>query len=621
MFNEYPYTNLTDVNLDFILKHIKELETNLQDFVKLNTIKYADPIIWNITKQYETNTIVIEGNTGTAYLSVQPVPAGVALTNTDYWTVVFTLNLTTSNQNITFRDDGTNVVATFASDTGDWILWNFYLYRVTQSISINTAYVEGFNIERYTVELFIKDYINTLSGIIGDLDDLTTSDKSSIVEAINSLLPDLNGKIGDLADLHTSDKDSAVDAINEVYDNIGDITDLHTSDKDSAVDAINEVYDILTTDFWHDVKVEFGAVGDGVTDDTDAIETAIQYMQDNRCGLYFPEGDYRLTRTLTLDPNSTNDWWVMRGAHKQRTILRADLSNDYTCLFDLTTNNTFRDAIISDFTFINANLNSSHNVIKLYRMVNGLIHDVIFRRFVTSIDAQFSWDMKVYNCDFREHSTASNNPFIMLSNQCNSWVIDNCQFNLYAGAVGSCISIARPLSVIDIHDCSFAYGNGIALSNPESSAALSVINISNCYFEFMDGYCIRSTATGQNRIKNVTIDNCYFNAKEVNPPSYAVDCRDINGFTLSNNYAVRYADAMLTSSNDRPTDYNIIGNTCDSIPVTKLPLHEEKETVVAAPSSGYHHVNEIYWSVYPTAGAIGWICTASGTPGTWVAFG
>ena len=33
------------------------------DFVNLNTIKYADPIQWNITKQYETNTVVIDGNT------------------------------------------------------------------------------------------------------------------------------------------------------------------------------------------------------------------------------------------------------------------------------------------------------------------------------------------------------------------------------------------------------------------------------------------------------------------------------------------------------------------------------------------------------------------------------
>ena len=315
MFNEYPYVNLQDVNLDWILKHIKELEINLQDFVKLNTIKYADPIIWNITSQYETNTVVIDGNTGTAYISVQPVPKGVALTNDDYWTVIFTLNLTTSNQNITLRDDGTNVVATFASNTGDWILWNFYLYRVTQPISVNTAYVEGFNIERFTVELFIKDYINTLAGMIGDLDDLNTTDKDSLVDAINEVLGnlgDLNnlnttdkdslvdainevlGNLGDLNNLNTTDKDSLVDATNEVLGNLGDLNDLNTTDKDSLVDATNEVLNNLNYRYYVTPEM-FGAVGDGLTDDTAAIQNAI----DSNKPVMFSEKTYLVTASGT----------------------------------------------------------------------------------------------------------------------------------------------------------------------------------------------------------------------------------------------------------------------------------------------------------------------------------
>lgn len=61
------------------------------NFTAINSIKYADPFQWDITHQYEVNTLVIDPLTGTAYLSVQPVPSGVQLTNTDYWTPVFTL--------------------------------------------------------------------------------------------------------------------------------------------------------------------------------------------------------------------------------------------------------------------------------------------------------------------------------------------------------------------------------------------------------------------------------------------------------------------------------------------------------------------------------------------------
>lgn len=185
LFDKFPYTNFHELNLDWILKMLSELSNKLENFIALNTIKYADPIQWNITTQYEANTVVIDGNTGTAYISTKPVPSGVALTNTDYWTVIFTLDILSANQNITLRNDGANIISTFASNTGDWLLWNSTLYKVIQNIVVSEAYVPGYNITIYTVEDFIHEYINRINDIIGDLDNLVTSDKSSVVGAIN----------------------------------------------------------------------------------------------------------------------------------------------------------------------------------------------------------------------------------------------------------------------------------------------------------------------------------------------------------------------------------------------------------------------------------------------------
>lgn len=89
--HEAPYTNFHDLNLDWIIKALTEIDRRLANFVSLNTIKYADPIKWDITSQYAQNTLVLDPQDGTAYLSVQPVPQGVQITNTDYWTPVFTL--------------------------------------------------------------------------------------------------------------------------------------------------------------------------------------------------------------------------------------------------------------------------------------------------------------------------------------------------------------------------------------------------------------------------------------------------------------------------------------------------------------------------------------------------
>ena len=89
MFSEYPYINKDDINLDYVLKKIKTIIETTETFVNTNTIKYADPIEWDITSQYEANTVVIDPQTGNAYISTRAVPGGVAINNVDYWTPIF----------------------------------------------------------------------------------------------------------------------------------------------------------------------------------------------------------------------------------------------------------------------------------------------------------------------------------------------------------------------------------------------------------------------------------------------------------------------------------------------------------------------------------------------------
>ena len=275
LYDHWPYTNFHELNLSWLLRRMEDLSNVVENFVALNTIKYADPIQWNITTQYGPNTVVVDPQSGTAYISSRPVPAGVALTNTDYWSVIFTLDVISANKNITLRDDGSNVLATFSSVAGDWLLWNGTLYKVSQAINVNEAYVVGYNLDRYTVEMFIADYVD---GIKND--------------------------IGDLTDLDTTDKDSIVNAINEIVSNVGDLTTLDTTDKDSIVDAINEIVNIVEQIpiRYVDVK-KFGATGDGSTDDYAAISDAIQYAVANNIRyVYFPDGRYYCSNnTFSID--------------------------------------------------------------------------------------------------------------------------------------------------------------------------------------------------------------------------------------------------------------------------------------------------------------------------------
>lgn len=259
----YPYQNLEMMNLNWLIAEIEKNSEKLSNFVNLNTIKYADPIQWNITTQYEINTVVIEPISGTAYISTQPVPSGVGINNTDYWTVIFTLDVISANKNITLRDDGNNVLATFESQVNDWLLWEGTLYIVTRDIDIGNAYVDEYNIERKTVEDFLKGYITLLAEAIGDLNDLSTTDKTSIVNAINEVA----SSIGDLTDLDTADKTKVVAAINEIYGIFSASTVLsNISMKSSGHNYINDDLVVGSTNKNKDESLVGGSSGFGTVD-------------------------------------------------------------------------------------------------------------------------------------------------------------------------------------------------------------------------------------------------------------------------------------------------------------------------------------------------------------------
>ena len=270
-FDHFPYTNFHELNLQWILKALDEIQVTMKQFVSLNTIKYADPIQWNITSQYEKNTIVIDPQTGTAYISVQPVPEGVIITNTDYWTVVFDLGnfVVKMAQNLcTIYEPDTTLTATVPSNYNDWLIWNDILYRNINpgGIIAGDTYIEGSNIEAFTIE-----------DVVGHIQDLNTTDKNNLVAAINEVLQTLIDTCGDLNDLNTTDKTNLVAAINEVLNNL--ITYIDNTNIANVKD--------------------YGAAGNGVADDTTAINAAITTGKT----VYFPAGSYLMS---SLPANNNN---------------------------------------------------------------------------------------------------------------------------------------------------------------------------------------------------------------------------------------------------------------------------------------------------------------------------
>lgn len=232
--NKYPYTDIHELNLDWILGQMLQLRTDMKDFVNQNTIKYADPIQWNIITQYPANTVVVDPNTGNAYISSQPVPAGVALTDEDYWSVIgnFSQLYDSIKASIASADDGNNIYASEARET-DSLLWlNNILYKVLSDISAGSLYITtgtGQNIEAVTIE---------------DLLDENVEDIEEIIASIQN--------------------------------------------------TVNQISDVIIT------PEMFGAAGDGVTDDTEALQECL-----NRGGYYGKYGaTYLITDALHLSSDT-----------------------------------------------------------------------------------------------------------------------------------------------------------------------------------------------------------------------------------------------------------------------------------------------------------------------------
>lgn len=248
-----PYTNFHDLNLDWIMDELNEFNTKLTNFVSLATIKYANPIQWDITSQYEANTVVVDSN-GNAYLSVQPVPSGVSLDRTEFWTKIGNFDELWADvkKAITPNDEGHSPTATADRAVNDLVWVNGALVRVTRAMIAGDAYVPGSNcVSSSTNEV--------LHYLITAFNEGLSAEKTARENADTQLQKAID-----------NETQARKDADNKLQKNI-----------DAALkSAIN----------WANVKT-YGAVGDGSTDETSAFNAA----KASGLPLYIPQGSFKVS--------------------------------------------------------------------------------------------------------------------------------------------------------------------------------------------------------------------------------------------------------------------------------------------------------------------------------------
>lgn len=328
-------------NLGWLIKELMSFKQDLATAIDLKTIKYADPIQWDITTQYPANTVVVDPKSGTAYMSKVPVPAGVELTNTRYWVVVFNYQDIYNKimDGVAFNDKDKDY-ATKDLVVNDLVWYAGNLYRVTRAIPTGSKYIPGGNLIATTIESLLARYYgrdrtaqvsNDTINVSGDYTliagDITETASNLTLHSTRDMLLDSDGKLTEQIagnrEIDVDGNDSVqIDGASTL--NVGGLrTEVFAGDKTEGVTgayigkygsasfetgAPNWLvkFPDKTIDLAWIKKSEvtyvtdYGAKGDGVTDDSQAFINAVA----NRGLIIVPPGKYRITKPITLQSNT-----------------------------------------------------------------------------------------------------------------------------------------------------------------------------------------------------------------------------------------------------------------------------------------------------------------------------
>lgn len=294
-----PYTNFHDLNLDWIIEVLNEFNTKLTNFVSLATIKYADPIQWDITSQYEANTVVVDSN-GNAYLSVRPVPAGVSLDRTEFWTKIGNFDELWADvkKAITPNDEGHSPTATAARAVNDLVWVNGALVRVTKAMIAGDAYVTGSNCVSSSTNEVLHYLLTTFNERLNAEQTARENADNQLQTAIGA---EQTARENADTQLQTAIKaeQTAIKAEQTARENADtqlqtDI-DNETQARIEADKKLQKQIEDKSSGAFANVKA-YGALGNGLADDTEAIKRAMA----SGLPLLFPDGTYNITQDVTL---------------------------------------------------------------------------------------------------------------------------------------------------------------------------------------------------------------------------------------------------------------------------------------------------------------------------------
>lgn len=386
---------------------------------------------------------------------------------------------------------------------------------------------------------------------------------------------------------------------------------------------------------------DFGAVGDGTTDDTAAIQSAIDYctnLSNRKQTLYFPAADaaasYKITAPLTISGRLN----IVGDGEFSTAILAVGFTLDQ---FILDFTNSAADNVyfggVSKITLRSDNKlaigirlrNTSYWTLKnvqLYNLKTGVYvtGTNCFSNFFEEVTA---YSISSYSVELDSFTGGG------------QYVFNGCTFT---GSDGFYLSSTAATDSLSFFGCNFEQ---CVTTDMVISGTVSGLTIFGCRSEGLDGATsFLINPSGANYVNGITITGCTWSTDFGN--AYPVDFSGlVKGFSITGNYA-RYVGFLgFVRLNGGGEAGVISGNYCENAPVDKIVSTPRAGVVsysnynssgamtdynglvvtgraAAAPTTGTYAVGSIVYNTAPaSAGYIGFVCTVAGTPGTWKTFG
>lgn len=247
--------------------------------------------------------------------------------------------------------------------------------------------------------------------------------------------------------------------------------------------------------------VDYGAKGDGTTDDTTSIQSAIDELRTSGGIIFFPKGTYKITASVLFYSKQT--LLFENGA----TLLQGGAINNLLmsyCADGTTGYNGTHDCLIYGAVFDGGDYTANNTLVGIIHAKNISIENCVFKNAYGAwhnLEINSSYNCKVINCDFEgSRKTATSACLIQIDAISNTgtwpWP-DNI------GAVDSTISKYIEIENTIFHDdaISPAIGN-------HSTAVDDFINIHDNIF---DGLTSSRGAINFQGISNIDVHDNVFN--------------------------------------------------------------------------------------------------------------